>query len=798
MNIRNVSSAARAIGLGLLLTVPQAEALQPTAPLERSITQRNAFNKGLVAIEGTTSSSHSDCTLQAQASVATGAGNNGAAVGWTDIDDCSGGTFAGSLELAAGGWYTVDLRAVTSTGTVLETDTVTKVGVGDIYITAGQSNSANHGQQLDTSGTSVTVDDRVSAVCLDGFTDLDENPGGCTDRWVLATDPQPNATRHGTWDETNSIFTPTLGEQASPWSRLGNHLVDREDVPIGFVSVGHGSTSVADWLQVTGDETNPNKHFDRLEAALDFVGQDGAKAVLWHQGENDCVFGIPEATYLTRLNQVILDSRDSSEGRWPIPWAVALASDRRHPNCTEARQSDITDAQRRVIAADPTVTQGATTDDLSDSIYRIGPHFTVAGLEQHSLRWAAALSPLAAPSTDISIANSSFQAPAMSGRGSMACNVYLVDWTRANSTASVCARRDGDPQCPNGGCDDAHYGVLPPLQGADGNQYLLIDYDTDISTLESQSAISQSSTELLAADRLYDLTVAVGNRDTPYRAYGGYEIKLLADDGSNTELVTAQSLIEPGPAGGFTDVNLSLVTDSTHPALNEPLKVELVRTLGRAAGNATTYADFDDVRLTVSDDSAALLGVGKPSFETPVLIHTNQLACQGHPSPWETDDSATVCIARVVDRYPTVTGATGNQFLLLDLGNADDRSSVDQVLTETLDAGAYYQLMVSVGHRDPSGTVRAFGGYTVELLAAEVVNGDIVEESILASVSSDDPPGGPGEFTDVTLRFKAEADDDRADGTLNLVVRLSKNRGVVDSTSTYVDFDNVRLVKVTP
>ena len=63
-----------------------------------------------------------------------------------------GGRFEASVEVAAGGWYRLDVRAA-SAGKAVAQATVERVGVGEVFVIAGQSNSANHGAEKQASKT---------------------------------------------------------------------------------------------------------------------------------------------------------------------------------------------------------------------------------------------------------------------------------------------------------------------------------------------------------------------------------------------------------------------------------------------------------------------------------------------------------------------------------------------------------------------------------------------------------------------------------------------------------------------
>lgn len=54
------------------------------------------------------------------------------------------GGFHAKIDLAAGGWYRMEVRAIAGVKTVAKAS-VERIGAGEIFVVAGQSNSANHG-----------------------------------------------------------------------------------------------------------------------------------------------------------------------------------------------------------------------------------------------------------------------------------------------------------------------------------------------------------------------------------------------------------------------------------------------------------------------------------------------------------------------------------------------------------------------------------------------------------------------------------------------------------------------------
>ena len=323
-------------------------ALLLSNPTGRSVLQRDENNRADVTVEGLFAG---DVT-RIEARAVPMAGYGGEETSWQVIDDApTGGSFSSSLDLA-GGWYEIQVRAFNDTELVAE-NSVERIGVGEVFITAGQSNSANSGS------TPVTpADERVSAWT-----------GGM---WQFAGDPQPIAT----------------GTGGSPWPTMADHLVDAFDVPIGLVSVGWGGTSISQWQP--GGSLYP-----RLEEALETLGPEGFRAVLWHQGESDAGAGTSTEDYVAGLENIIAQSR--MDAGWDVLWGVALASYRPGFGSDE----DIINAQLEVIANDSLVFLGAMTDDMivpyRDGTDYTGIHFNEAGLREHGYRWYLQLFPIVVP-----------------------------------------------------------------------------------------------------------------------------------------------------------------------------------------------------------------------------------------------------------------------------------------------------------------------------------------------------------------------------------------------------------------
>lgn len=315
---------------------PSQAALKVEAPVERTVVQRDKKNKGRVQVRCTSDGDSVEVRALERTS-------REPVQDWTPLKAVKG-SFGGTLELPAG-WYDLEFQ-VKNSEQVVTAATVQRIGVGDVFVTAGQSNSANYG----------TPRQAAKADCV---STCDYKTG----LWRHADDPQPGASGGG----------------GSPWPLLGDLLTGKTGLPVGFICVGVGSTSVAQWAP-TGD------CYPRLKAALELVGPNGCRAVLWHQGESDSLLGTPAAAYAQTLALAINQSR--MDAKWQVPWGLALASYHPYPQATPDRQQAIVVGQLQVIKGCRGVFQGPMTNGfsakgfLSDTV-----HFNADGLTAHAQGW---------------------------------------------------------------------------------------------------------------------------------------------------------------------------------------------------------------------------------------------------------------------------------------------------------------------------------------------------------------------------------------------------------------------------
>jgi hypothetical protein len=334
------------------------------SPQENQVFQRQSVGQGPVRIQGVV---QADCD-QIEVRFSGGTPLEGSLPsGWIPIawQNASIQSFDASIEIPAGGWYVMELRGLKA-GVVVSEKTLSRIGVGEVFVGAGQSNSTNNGSVARTSTSGMAV----------SFS------GG---HWQTANDPQP-----GNHDSSS---------KGSYYPAFLDGMADRFGVPVAIASTGQGASAVAwwqpDYVYDYTEYANYARHNGLYKWTLNRIkklGPNGFRAVLWHQGESDsskdAFTRTSEAEYYNRLKRLIDDIR--TDAGWQVPWFVAQVSV--WPIYTPAGDPNIRNAQHR-IWGDGIAYEGAHSDDLglewrqpaTESESRV--HFTYEGLAVHGGLW---------------------------------------------------------------------------------------------------------------------------------------------------------------------------------------------------------------------------------------------------------------------------------------------------------------------------------------------------------------------------------------------------------------------------
>ena len=346
--------------------------LHLTSPIDYQVFQRFSEDKGTINIEGSTEKS--DIT-----SVEIKIYKKGEPADWKNIyATIKGKSFKSIYTTSSGGWYKFEIR-ILNNKKIIATRSVEHVGIGEVFVIAGQSNAANHGEEKQHTKT-----DLVST--LNG------------NFWQLCNDPQPGASGDG------GSFIPPFADA----------IASQYNVPVGIVACGIGATSIREWLPKGATFNIPPTLLERVEQLqngtwqskgeafeifinrMKELGKFGFRAVLWHQGESDANqprernSTLPGNLYTHYMNALITESQKAIG--WKAPWFSAMAT---YHVPGDEFSNDIQEAQKAVWTSGVAM-EGPNTDELKGDMRDDngkGVHFSGKGLQKHAELWFEKVSP---------------------------------------------------------------------------------------------------------------------------------------------------------------------------------------------------------------------------------------------------------------------------------------------------------------------------------------------------------------------------------------------------------------------
>lgn len=352
----------------LLLFSKLSAQITVSHPLNNAVYQRNSASQANLIISGTYSQPLAT-SVQARLLNPT----NGSPISgfdWRIIqENPTMGYFQGQFDNVPAGWYTLEIRTVKS-GTVLQATAVNRVGIGDVFMIAGQSNAQGHvdNQYLGASSEKV----------------VSHNNGRYCSNLEI---PFP------VLQQLSGTLKPgTNGRDAWCYGRLGDNIVGITGFPVAFFNAGASGSSVYNWKQSSdgsstihaltgqpfcssGGDNNDNPNFIPgnsstyastnpyffFKKGLNYYNSMfGARSILWHQGESDTHKGTSASAYQADLTSVITKSR--SDFAPNLPWVVARVS-----YFVGNFSSNIINAQNNVISGTTQVFAGPETDNIRNA-----------------------------------------------------------------------------------------------------------------------------------------------------------------------------------------------------------------------------------------------------------------------------------------------------------------------------------------------------------------------------------------------------------------------------------------------
>ncbi len=274
---------------------------------------------------------------------------------WTPGEMAEGNRWSAVLTgIPAGGLYRLETCLAAENGAVIEWamrgDMVHHLGVGDLYVIAGQSNSAGYGKDPVFDPPQLGVH-------------LLKNSG----KWDLATHPMN--------DSTNMIHEANregCNSGTSPYLSFGKLLQRELGYPIGLIQASLGGSPLSAW-----DHTDAVLYHNMMD--IIHSQTEKIKGVLWYQGCSDAE-GHETGDYLERFTRMVANIR--REMGEEIPVLTFQLNRLTNPGGEEMDREWglVREAQRQAALRIPGVMVVPTTDSgLSDEIHNSSAANVVLG-----------------------------------------------------------------------------------------------------------------------------------------------------------------------------------------------------------------------------------------------------------------------------------------------------------------------------------------------------------------------------------------------------------------------------------
>ncbi|GAB4001023.1 hypothetical protein GCM10028807_55960 [Spirosoma daeguense] len=633
-----------------------SQVLKITFPESRAVFQRENDNTGTFYLSGTIYQPVDSVQARVQAEVA-GQGTN---TDWITIQrNPQGGVFQGSLRVK-GGWYRLEVQGFSS-GKVIGSDVVRKIGIGEVFIITGQSNA----QGFQDFGAVGAADDRVNCVTYNNITSNS-----------TADPPAP------TFEQLSATsFIGPRGQSAWCWGVLGDKITQQFNVPVLFINTAWQGTVIKNWRESADGKIaknifamgTPNENFPvgmpyaNLVISLRYYCSIlGLRAVLWQQGENDNVpLHSTREAYREDMQYLVNKTRTDTE-RYPA-WVLARSS----YNAGQVSEA-ILQAQNDVISTyNNNVFAGPLTDNIQRPRYEGDVHFGGDGLKLLGQAWFESLNsiffassrplpPLPQPAISVTCA----------ANGSLTLNLPTLyssySWNSGQTSRTITVSQPG------------LYRAV--LKDRIGNTYLSPAIDIQGNTLPSTPTISlasqpgqvASNQQQICSDSSVALTINTLANSTGVWSYSGtttiaktinlskagtYSLQAMNVYGCKSAQTTLINLtvqpkvptptieqvgvytikaILPTPSGGQSDAfdwrRISERNTEQLPSTSSEIKVVVSASYSARAkttfaiangANITCYSPYSAPKAFIFDKTAGGLSVyPNPSTDGLVLVET--------------------------------------------------------------------------------------------------------------------------------------------------------------------------------
>ncbi|MGD7788257.1 sialate O-acetylesterase [Propionibacteriaceae bacterium Y1700] len=159
------------------------------------------------------------------------------------------------------------------------------------------------------------------------------------------------------WHEARSDTAVDSGAVGQWAVRMGQRIVEEQQVPVALISGAHGGQAIAFYQRNDADPADPQTNYGRTLQRLDASGVRGAiRAVFWYQGETEAD---DAPRHITGFTSYLEDLRDDLGD--PIVYVHQV----RQSPCTRPERIALRDAQRRLADTHRVQIQSVTGIDAT-------------------------------------------------------------------------------------------------------------------------------------------------------------------------------------------------------------------------------------------------------------------------------------------------------------------------------------------------------------------------------------------------------------------------------------------------
>jgi sialate O-acetylesterase len=250
------------------VTSDQVGAIIEDGPSDWQILQRDESGSAVVSLRGRWVADPADAgagVVHVRVVHEATGGPVSVSLDWRAADTHADHTWDATLRIPTGGLYRIETRyTAVDTATAewsARGDMRHFLGVGDLWVIAGQSNSAGYGRGA-----------------IDDAPVLGVHVLRNSEQWALATHPLNEST-----DTRHTANREGGNSGHSPYLQVGRRLQSAVGCPIGLIPTALGGSALAPW-NPTEDEPTPL--FDTMVHCIGLAG-GRIRGIFWYQGESD-------------------------------------------------------------------------------------------------------------------------------------------------------------------------------------------------------------------------------------------------------------------------------------------------------------------------------------------------------------------------------------------------------------------------------------------------------------------------------------------------------------------------------